>query len=64
MSVYDTDISRVLGKEACNYMLERVSHGYIRDQHMRDISSQLHPLGLLWQCLGYVRGGFGVSGDI
>ena len=43
MSVYDADVSRVLGKEAYSYMLDRVSHGYIRDQHMRDISSQLHP---------------------
>ena len=43
MSIYDVDVSKLLGKEAYNYMLERVSHGFISDQHMRDISSQLHP---------------------
>ena len=44
MSVYDADVRRILGKEAYNYMLERVSHGFIGAQYMRDISSQLHPI--------------------
>ena len=43
MSLYDADVSRILGGKAYNYILERVSHGFIGAQHMRDISAQLHP---------------------
>ena len=43
MSVYDADVKKLLGIEVYNYILERVSHGFISGQHMRDISSQLHP---------------------
>ena len=43
MSVYDTDVKKLLGKEAYNYILDRVQCGVISARHMRDISDQLHP---------------------
>ena len=43
MGVYDAEVIKRLGREAYNYMVDRVRCGVIRGQHMKDISSQLHP---------------------
>ena len=43
MGLYDADVIKKLGKEAYNYILDRVRCGVISGQHMKDISGQLHP---------------------
>ena len=43
MGLYDADVIEKLGKEAYNYILDRVKCGIISAQNMNDISSQLHP---------------------
>ena len=42
-AVYDRDASQRMGKEAYEYILEKVSRGVITAQHFNDISAQLHP---------------------
>ena len=43
MGLYDADVIKKLGKEAYNYILDRVRCGVISGQNMKDISGQLHP---------------------
>ena len=43
MGVHDAEVIQRLGKEAYDYILDRVKCGVITAQHMSDISSQLHP---------------------
>ena len=43
MGIYDADVKKVLGKDEVRYILESVKHGALDAQHMKDISSQLHP---------------------
>ena len=43
MGLYDADVIQRMGKEAYDYILDRVKCGVISAQHMNDISSQLHP---------------------
>ena len=41
--VYDREASQLMGKEAYEYILEKVRRGVITAQHFNDISAQLHP---------------------
>ena len=43
MGLYDAEVIEHLGREAYNYIVDRVRCGVISGQHMKDISSQLHP---------------------
>ena len=43
MAQYDTEVIQKMGKEAYDYLLDRVKCGAISAQHMSDISIQLHP---------------------
>ena len=43
MGVHDAEVIQRLGKEAYDYILDRVKCGVISAQHMSDISRQLHP---------------------
>ena len=43
MGQYDADVIRKLGKEAFDFLRDRVRCGVIGAQHMGDISSLLHP---------------------
>ena len=43
MGLYDAKVIEHLGKEAFDYIVERVKCGVISAQNMKDISSQLHP---------------------
>ena len=43
MGQYDADVIEQMGKEAYDYILDRVQCGVIGAQHMNDISRQLHP---------------------
>ena len=43
MGLHDAEVIQQLGKEAYDYILDRVKCGVISAQHMSDISRQLHP---------------------
>ena len=43
MGLHDAEVIQRLGKEAYDYILDRVKCGVIGAQHMSDIANQLHP---------------------
>ena len=43
MGLYDAEVIKHLGREAYDYIVERVKCGVISGQQMKDIAYELHP---------------------